>query len=277
MQDIYFEDIHKAAGHYPYLDFEMHNINYIAHFHEEIELVYVVSGTVSVTTESGTQVLHANDICFFMPGEIHSFVSNEANQLYIFKLFAKNYVEPLDFTLIRLTENVVRMDSPLHNALLSDIQTIAYEAAQKKAGYEFSIRAASNHILMLVARHIPYLQIDIGHKKELATKLVFFKAVNDFIEEKYNEPISLEEISNYCNLSKYYFAHHFKKVTSMSFMEYLTTYRLRKSLDMLILSSDSITSIAAKCGFSNTRSFNRMFKKQFAMTPTEYKKNFTQN
>ena len=51
MKDFYFEDIHRASEQYPYLDFSMQNIHYVAHFHEEIELVYVYSGEVEICAE----------------------------------------------------------------------------------------------------------------------------------------------------------------------------------------------------------------------------------
>lgn len=85
MEQVYFEDIHCAGEFYPYLDFSMENINYIAHFHEEIEIIYVMTGALRVYTESQELQLSKGDICFFMPGEIHSFQSSEQNHIYIIK------------------------------------------------------------------------------------------------------------------------------------------------------------------------------------------------
>ena len=40
MQDIFFENFHTAMVNYPYMDFNSRNINYLSHFHEEIEITY---------------------------------------------------------------------------------------------------------------------------------------------------------------------------------------------------------------------------------------------
>lgn len=154
---------------------------------------------------------------------------------------------------------------------MSDIQKIAEEVSTKQPGFEFAVQTYANHIMMLIARKLPYIQIDFVQKKLFTTRLAFLEKVNTYIEINYSDPISLDKISDHCNLSKYYFAHFFKTVTNMSFIEYITLFRLKKAQTMLMLSSESITSIAEKCGFNNTRNFNRMFKKQFGKTPTEYK------
>lgn len=272
MKDIYFEDIHKAPGTYPYLDFNMKNINYLSHSHEEVELVYVVSGMVSAVTESGEKELSKGDICFFMPGEIHSFASAAPNSLYIFKLSSKAFSESFDFAFIRLLDNAVTPKHPLYSVFLSDIQEIAAEAKEMEPGYEFAVRSRTNHILMLIIRQLHYERIEITQKKALASRLAFLKEVNAYIDKNYESPISLEQMALHLNLSKYYFAHYFKEVTGIPFFEYLTRCRLTKAIDLISLSTDAMTEIAFKCGFSSTRSFNRMFKKEFGKTPTEYKR-----
>ena len=91
MQDIFFENFHTAMVNYPYMDFNSRNINYLSHFHEEIEIIEVVSGEVVILCESKTFYASAGDICIFMPGEVHGFSSVKENHLYILKINCKNF------------------------------------------------------------------------------------------------------------------------------------------------------------------------------------------
>lgn len=65
MQDIFFENFHTAMVNYPYMDFNSRNINYLSHFHEEIEIIEVVSGEVVILCESKI---------FMLPPEIFAFL-----------------------------------------------------------------------------------------------------------------------------------------------------------------------------------------------------------
>ncbi|MGL6200378.1 MAG: helix-turn-helix transcriptional regulator [Lachnospiraceae bacterium] len=65
--------------------------------------------------------------------------------------------------------------------------------------------------------------------------------------------------------------HFFKKYVDMTSIEYLNKYRLSMTLEQLKHSSDSVTNIALENGFNNISYYNRLFKKQFGITPREYR------
>jgi len=58
-----------------------------------------------------------------------------------------------------------------------------------------------------------------------------------------------------------------------SFIQYLKDYRLTMAARLLLASDESILMIAEEVGFDNLSYFNRAFKKKYAMTPREYRKN----
>lgn len=270
MNGIYFEDIHRASEGYPYLDFEMKNINYIAHFHEEIEIIYVVEGTVSVVIDNEDRLLAPKELCFIMPGEIHSLSSPEPCRLYILKILPRTYPDNYSFLSIRLQDAVVPPDSETYPLFLNAILKIRQEDAAREEGYEYAVGAAVSEIIVTLLRRLAHSGIEGAQKKKMTKRLLLLKGVNEFIKDHYAEQISLDEISNECGYSKFYFSHYFKEVTGMSFLDYLTLYRLDRAVALMQLPSESITNIALSCGFNNLRSFNRSFKKHFQMSPTAY-------
>ncbi|MEG2381632.1 MAG: AraC family transcriptional regulator [Oscillospiraceae bacterium] len=272
MREIFFEDIHKASCDYPYLDFNMNNINFLSHFHEEIEIVFVKTGIVKIISGESEILAKNGDICIFMPGEIHSFLSSENNRVYIIKIITKSTIENIDFALLRLEHNIISKNDENYDTLFNIIKTLKYESENKISGYEFAINSLINKILLTVVRQLKYVFINVDEKKKLINRLVFLKNVNTYIEENFQNPISLDEVAEYCHYSKYYFSHYFKETTNSVFIDFLTSYRLEKSLPLIRFSNEKITNIALNCGFSNVRSFNRAFVKHYKSTPSNFRK-----
>lgn len=275
MSGLFFEDFHSAARDFPYFDPNMKNINYISHFHAEVEIISVRRGEVGITSENGCFTAETGDICIFMPGEIHSFSSLGENHLYIMKIHCINSVEKVDFSALRFCPNIVKSGCEINSALSSLIEKSAKEIQNKALGYAYAANSLSNSIICEILRCKNLKKIDASLSKRHLLALSLLESVNSYIENHYKEPISLSDISKFCNFSEYYFAHFFKEITQTTFLDFLTTYRLEKAVGFLLYSHKNITETAFECGFSNTRAFNRAFKKKFNMTPTDYMKTNT--
>lgn len=98
------------------------------------------------------------------------------------------------------------------------------------------------------------------------------KGVLQFIENHYMEKLSQAEIADKFYFSKEYFARFFKKHTGMTFIEYLTKYRLQKARMQLMASNFGILEIALNNGFSDDRRLILAFKQEYGTTPFQYRK-----
>ena len=78
------------------------------------------------------------------------------------------------------------------------------------------------------------------------------------------------------NLSPSYFSKYFKKVTQISFSEYLANLRLEKSIRDMLENNSSVSAAALRNGFANVKSFITQCKKIYNCTPAQYKKRITQ-
>lgn len=108
------------------------------------------------------------------------------------------------------------------------------------------------------------------YKKETMDPRIL-KAI-EFINKNYNKKISEDEVSREIGLSKYYFAHLFKKITGVSFKKYLIEKRLFESEKLLKLTNLKLQWISLRCGFPSLSLFLREFKKKFKITPTQLRK-----
>ena len=63
----------------------------------------------------------------------------------------------------------------------------------------------------------------------------------------------------------------FKQHLHTTFTSYLNSYRLTIAARLLLTEDDSILSISERTGFNNLSYFNRLFKKEYQMSPREYR------
>ena len=102
-----------------------------------------------------------------------------------------------------------------------------------------------------------------------APQISRLKPVLTMISEKYAQDITVDDAANLCAMSQTYFMKFFKKMTGMTFVEYLTSVRMEQAQRLLKTSSDSVSQIAEECGFHNFSYFIRSFKKHFGVTPNQ--------
>lgn len=93
-----------------------------------------------------------------------------------------------------------------------------------------------------------------------------------YLTEHYGEQLTLKSVSEKVDLSPNYFSAVFKKEMDISFIDYLTNYRLSQAKKMLRETNDSIAVIAEKVGYNDFRYFSRLFSKSFGITPNKYRK-----
>ena len=86
------------------------------------------------------------------------------------------------------------------------------------------------------------------------------------------QKISVAEIAEQVEFSESHFMRYFKENMNMSFVDYLKEYRLTMATRLLIASDATVLSIAEEVGFDNLSYFNRAFKKQYGVTPSQYRK-----
>ena len=92
------------------------------------------------------------------------------------------------------------------------------------------------------------------------------------IEADYMNGITVSEIAKLLNLERSYFSTIFKKSVGIPPQQYLNEFRLNKAAKLLIGQHFSVSEAAYATGYTDIVNFSRMFKKQFGMSPSEYKK-----
>jgi AraC-like DNA-binding protein len=97
----------------------------------------------------------------------------------------------------------------------------------------------------------------------------------EFMKDHYAKPITLSEVAKLANMTEAAFSRFFKQRAGINFIDSLTEIRLGHASRLLIDTTQSISEIAYKCGFTNISNFNRIFKKKKNTTPKDYRDKYT--
>ena len=142
--------------------------------------------------------------------------------------------------------------------------------------YFYNKHVVSNEILAIKIKEILLLLLSSKKAEEVALLLEHFvnKRTASFkkvIETHVFSEISLEELSQLCDMSLSTFKRHFKKIYNTTPNEYLFDKRLENSKILLATSEQSIDEIALLSGFKTTAHYSRKFKEKYAIPPSQFK------
>lgn len=135
---------------------------------------------------------------------------------------------------------------------------------RKRCGYRLECQAVLYEVLARILQ-----QKEWGYIAPEKRKLI--ESVVQQLTERYMEPeVTIESIAQEMGISDAYFRKLFRGVYQISPTRYLTGIRIRQAKNLLRYQHQSVTEIAALCGYSNVYYFSRVFRKETGMTPTEY-------
>ena len=95
-----------------------------------------------------------------------------------------------------------------------------------------------------------------------------------YICQSYMEPLTSADVVRAVGFSPNYLSRKFRAATGIGLHEYIVFVRLQHAAQELVSTSDSITTIALRCGFSDSNYFKDSFKKKYGVTPRNYRKMF---
>jgi two-component system response regulator YesN len=111
----------------------------------------------------------------------------------------------------------------------------------------------------------------IHRESESRSKMIIQKA-KLFIENNYQNQITVKTAADAVMISPSYFLHLFKQVSGETFTDYLTRTRIAKAKALLLGSTFNITEIAYRAGYRDSNYFSTVFKNSEGMTPSAYRK-----
>lgn len=153
----------------------------------------------------------------------------------------------------------LKMDYCIH--LFMGVGGVFQDAMQVKESYSQARKAR---------RKPPIDNIHIRYYEDLTKHEQLQKAIY-YIEEHYDEQLTIRDVANYINFSSTHFSRLFKKETGRNFVDYVAFTRIIKTLPFLRKYDYTIEKISSTCGFNTPNYYSLTFKKYVGISPTDYR------
>ncbi len=240
------------------------------HYHTNIELYYLLDGTVKYFINNKSFSLNPGDLIIVPKNTLHS--TDYPGCLYgerLLLVFDENLyfaeLEPIVKNLCK--DNFIHIPKE-KLPLVDDIFHKIDDELKKPSDYEnLLIKTHISELLIYLERH-RVKEAESQETDRLITKVV------DYISQNYAGNLSLPLLSQTFNLSESYLSRRFKLIIGININEYINYIRITKAAKLLKLEKMPITEIAIKCGFNDSNYFSSVFKRLKGITPYKYMKKY---
>lgn len=255
---------------------------YPIHFHDDIEVVFVLDGSIHLKNGHYEYLMKKGDIYILNDREIHSFQAAEGDNMVMMLQLDLTYFSRY-YDNLRNSFFVTDMDDDSDESLevlRNLLARIMMEILQKGYGYEHKvIETAHNLIACLIADFQYFVMEDgrfVNEAKNKGNKILAgrLNRITDYMYENYNRKLTLNEIADNEHLSIYYLSHVIKEATGLSFQDLLSYIRVEESEKLLLGTNKKIGAIAEETGFSAVRYYIKHFETWFGMHPLDYRKKY---
>ncbi len=258
-----------------------HIEEYPTHFHDDLEVIYVLEGSIALKNGYYNYVLRQGDIFILNDREIHSFAkTDEENMVMMLQMdlsYFSNYYGDLKNSFF-VTD--MHDDDESLDVLRNILGRIMMEVLEKGYGYEHKVIESTHNLLACLLSDFQYSAMEDGRfineaknkgNKVLAGRL---RRITDYMYENYTRKLTLNEIAEREHLSIYYLSHVIKEATGLSFQDLLSFIRVEESEKLLLGTNKKIGAISEEMGFSAVRYYIKHFRTWFNMHPQEYRKKY---
>ncbi len=256
------------------------NINgYIPlHWHDEFQFVLVVKGEAIFQINEENLRVQESEGLFINSGCLHmakdqinsgctyiclnvspSFVVSQE----LYPTYVAPFLQATNIPYLRLVPKEFWA-----NQILDSIMKINQLIKQKPTYYEIDISVN----LTSIWKNLIIIGIELEYEQTEMIKSQRMKQMLNWVHLYYPEKILLEDIARAGQLSRSECCRYFKRILKKTPLNYVTDYRIQKSLILLQQPESSVTDVAYQVGFNSTSYFIDQFRKSMNMTPLAYKK-----
>ena len=255
--------------------------SFMWHWHPEIEITYVQKGTMCYKVNHMVYHLKEGDIVFNNSGALHSgTMENQEDCTYIPVTFDPRLI----YGFFQSTINSKYVDPVIQDSMLPAIcidqseswhkpfreyllRIIALDE-KKPDFYELDITICLQSMWRLLLEHITY---EPQASRENSLEYDRIKKILSYIEENYQNKITLNDIAGHIHLCESECTRLFKRHMNTTLFAFLQEYRIERSLEFL-QADQPVSAVADKAGFSDPNYYSKVFAKIKGCSPREYRK-----
>lgn len=274
----------NAHTDFPYLVLNIENgMSYplnpgfrVMHWHEDLQFIYVLEGTVRVKTLEQEEILSAQEAIFINKNVVHLVEGMNACRYKSF-LFPETFLSfypgsPAEKSTRSVTDNkgisliVFHRQTTWQEQILSLLTELNSIERKKGPYYVYEVLTCLTQIWLVMLKNI---QIPEAPGDQIAVMRT--KQCLRYIQEHYMEEVSLEQLAGSANISKSECLRCFRETLQTTPYRYLMDYRLSVAAKYLRESDEPICVIAQRCGFNQQSHFGKCFREKMGCTPAQFR------
>ena len=254
--------------------------SFMWHWHPEIEITYVQKGTMCYKVNHMVYHLKEGDIVFNNSGALHSgTMENQKDCAYIPVTFDSRliygffqstvnskYVDPVIQDSM-LPAICIDQSEPWHKPFREYLLRIIDLDEKKPDFYELDITICLQSMWRLLLEHITY---EPQASRENSLEYDRIKKILSYIEENYQNKITLNDIAGHIHLCESECTRLFKRHMNTTLFAFLQEYRIERSLEFL-QDDQPVSAVADKAGFSDPNYYSKVFANIKGCSPREYR------
>ena len=236
------------------------------HFHSQIEICIVESGSVETLINNSKKTLHRGDIAVSMPYDSHRYISSE-NSKYSVLILPSEVCENFFASIKKKSFNIPFLCDSGHSVAIME-----YLAHIKNESTDYLGRLGYIYLILSLIKGVM-----LDNDTEMHDDTLLLSKLLLYIDKNYNKSLNLNTISKFFGRHPSYISSYFKSHVNIGISRYINIIRLKNAVVLMQQQKQTVTDIAMECGFASIRTFYRAFRQELGCSPKEYLANLICN
>ena len=237
--------------------------------HDTVDFIYVLNGQITISDSTCQELFKADSVRLLCPGSDYTIEGEKNNTVILLSLNA-GFAEHHLGTFKTLVCDTVREPANNYSKIKQLISSITGTYLESKSENYLRIMGLLFQLLEELQKQNSFSS---GTSDEIPAKYQHrIKDILDFIDQNYQNQLTLTDLAGEFSLTPQYLSKFFKKYLHTNFKQYLLDKRMFHARRDICYTDDSITEISIRCGFSDVSAFSRSFSQTYGDKPSAYRR-----
>lgn len=253
------------------------DVPFMNHCHQEMEILMLRKGELRVFYENEEHRLREGDIWIVPPFGNHGIGkgSHDCERIAVLldlQLLRSGAKENQEYMWIRKELEKRDMfsghwEQAAREKLSEIVEKMYWEYSEKKYAWKLAISALISELVLAALREMPVRQNMAPEKG-----VIRIKNILEYIALHYYSDITLQSCAAAVGFNSTYLSRYFSSTMGITFQEYIKRLRIDRAKWLLMTEKLPVMEVCCQSGFRDIKTFNKLFKKECGMSPTEFRK-----
>lgn len=253
------------------------NLPFMNHCHQELEILMLRKGRLQVFYEKEEYELREGDVWIVPPFGSHGIGKGKSDceriaVLLDLQLLGSGVKADQENLWIRKEMEKRDMFSrhwkdAVRNRVSEIVGKLYQEYSEKRYAWKLSVKALVSELVLTALREMPERESMVLEKE-----VVRIRHILEYIALHYYKDITLQSCADEVGFNSTYLSRYFSRTMGITFQEYIKRLRIDRAKWLLMTEKLSVTEVCYQSGFRDIKTFNKLFKKECGMSPTEFRR-----